>query len=38
MNKHNILGEIVSQTINDDLYWIERLIEGRTISTAGTAR
>ena len=31
-------GEIVSKTINDDLDWINRLIEGRTISTAETVR
>lgn len=30
-------GEIVSRTINDDPNWINRLIEGRTISTAETA-
>ncbi|WP_176330391.1 NlpC/P60 family protein [Oceanobacillus rekensis] len=30
-------GEIVSNTINDDPNWINRLIEGRTISTAETA-
>ncbi|MBO0589245.1 NlpC/P60 family protein [Sporosarcina sp. E16_8] len=30
-------GEIVSRTINDEQYWINRLIEGRTISNVETA-
>ena len=29
-------GEIVSRKINNEVYWINRLIEGRTISTAET--